>query len=276
MLYLSIETKKLFSEVLEFGNAYSNRIGEPDSMSDEEFNKFINEQEKHLQVSWNKNKFIIFANLKTNTFDACVRIKEVMGWSSDMSIEGYFCKIHPDYLPAYLTWTLAVYKLSEELHYRLKPLEQIYQLQIPLLHQSRKFFWCTMQAIPVRLDKDRKMVGHFNIYQRLEEMSKFNYRLFQPFLVERLEAMEEWNKRLARKMKGHISDKLNRNEVETIKLGLSGKSTNEIAKETKMSKNTIMKYKKNILKLGNQIGGKVFHEANTVGEYFKLMGWIDE
>jgi DNA-binding CsgD family transcriptional regulator len=274
MTTFSPEVEALLQNALNFGRTYMVQVGEPVSISKATYQIFISDQKKQLKVSWNKNKFMIFANLKTNAFDECISTEEVMGWANNIGVEDYIRKIHYEYLPAYLSWSMGVYELSKELKNNLKPFGQVFQLQLPLLHKSGKYYWCTMQGVPIRFDKDKNMAVHFNIYQRMEEMTEFNHRLFQPFLVEKVEIMNEWNRQLAAKMKDFVLTPLSEHELETIKLGLEGKTIDQIALKIGKSKNTVMGYNKKILKRGQQIGGKVFKDAEDVGRYFRKMEWV--
>lgn len=266
--------ENLLQSALLFARKYASEIGESVLISEHDYQGFIVEQRKQFEQNFNRNKFIICANLKADALENCVDTREVMGWASDISVEDYFRKVHPDYLSPYLNWSMAVYALSIELRGKLSSFGQVYQIQIPIQHENGKYYWCIMQGFPIRFDKDLNMTVNCNIYQRMEEMNPFNHRLFQPFLIERLEIVEDWNTRLAAKMKAFVTDPLNINELKTIKLVLSGKTTAEIALEMKVSKNTIMSYKKNILKRGHDIGGKIFSNAIEVGEYFNSLGWI--
>lgn len=271
---LTPELKKLLETTLKFAKKYAKEIGNPLLITEMEYKVFIREQEKQLEKSWNKNKFIICANLKTDALENCIGINSVMGWNSEISVAEYFQKIHLDYLSPYLEWSIAVYELSKELRDSLKPLEQVYQLQVPLLHENGKYYWCTMQGFPIRLDASGNMVIHCNIYQRMEEMNEYNHRLFQPFLVDKLEIMDDWNKRLAAKMKKFALAPLNNKEIKVIKLGLEGNNTAKIALKMNIPINSVMTYKKNIKKRGQEIGGKVFGDADEVGNYFKMMSWV--
>ena len=265
---------ELVETTLKFAQKYAKGIGEPKIISDNAYLTFIEEQTIQLEKSWNKNKFIICANLKKDTLENCIGIRSVMGWKTDITVAEYFHKIHVDYLSPYLSWSMAVYELSKELKGNLKPLEQVYQLQVPLLHENGKFYWCIMQGFPIRLDKSGNMTIHCNMYQRMEEMNEYNHRLFQPILIENLEIMEEWNKRLASKMKKSVLEPLNINEIRTIKLGLTKRKIDDIATALGVSRDTVMGYNKNILRRGREIGGKVFANASEVGQYFELMGWV--
>jgi hypothetical protein len=177
-------------------------------------------------------------------------------------------------LAAYLYWSRAIYELSLELQHLVKPLQQAFQWQVPLRHQSGKYFWCTIQALPVRLDKNYNMVVHLNIYQRMEEVTKYNQRILEPILVERLTIMEHWNVMLREKMKKIVLSTLNNKEQEVMRLSLEGNKSEKIAKLMEISVNTVMSYKKNILRRGQSFCGKVFKDADEVAQYFRSMGWM--
>ena len=274
MSHFENNLEPLLQQAHAFAREYACKIGEPVRISDAEYALFIAAQKEQFNESFNKNKFIICANLKADNLEHCLAMEDVMGWASDLSVGDYFQKIHPDYLSPYLTWSMAVYELSTELGELLKPFEQAYQIQVPLQHANGTYFWCAMQGFPLRFDANKNMTAHCNIYQRMEEMNVYNHRLFQPFLIEKLEIMDDWNKRLAAKMKRYVLAPLNINELKTIKLGLEGKNIDEIATQMDISRNTVMKYNRHILQRGHEIGGMAFSKAETVGEYFSMMGWI--
>jgi DNA-binding CsgD family transcriptional regulator len=268
------ELEQLLEQTLQFGQWYASILEEPIDLNAADYADFIKDQTAQLQLGWNKNKFMLFTNMKTVTVDTAPGMTDVMGWTDGINVETYFRYIHPDYLAAYLYWSRAIYELSIELKHLVKPLQQAFQWQVPLRHQSDKYFWCTIQALPVRLDKNFNMVVHLNIYQRMEEMTNYNQRILEPILVERLVVMEKWNVMLREKMKNIVLSTLSNKEIDVMRLSIEGKKSEQIGKELGVSKNTVMMYKKNILRRGQSFCGKVFRDADEVARYFRSMGWV--
>ncbi len=269
------EIQQLFQLAVAKGLEFTQTLGEPTDLSEKSYLDFVANQEKSLAESWYKNKFFLTFNLKKNNVGHCGGLNDVMGWSDEISVETFFQKVHPDYLSPWLHWSLAIYEVAEALKDRIKPVHQSFQYQLPMQHGNGRYFWCSSKVVALRLDAKNNMVVHGNIFERREELTPFNYQLFEPFLIEQLHFMDEWNVRLRQKMKTYVLNPLNNNELGVIRHSLSGLKTEQIAAEMGISKNTVMAYKKNILRRGHSIGGKVFRDADEVGRYFKTMGWVE-
>jgi hypothetical protein len=268
------EKEQLIQNALGFGKQYSQMIGDPVNISEEDYKIFVEEQKAYLNLPWNKSKFLLFSNMKTERLEQCLGLKEVMGWTEPLSVETYFRMIHPDYLAPYLYWSMAVYELSQEVRSKLKPMQQVLQMQLPLLHYSGTYYWCFMKGFPLRLDKDNNLVLHLNIYVRMEELTDFNHRILEPILIERIDIMNAWTQVLREKMKKIVLSTLNNKTQEVMRLSIEGKKSEQIAEIMGVSVNTVMMYKKNILRSGQSFCGKVFKDADEVARYFRSMGWV--
>jgi hypothetical protein len=224
------EKEKILQHALGFAKQYSQMIGDPINISDEEYKFFIEEQNAQLNLTWNKSKFLVFSNMKTEKVDLCLGLKEVMGWAEPLSVEAYFRMIHPDYIAPYLFWSMAVYELGLELRSKIKPMQQVFQLQVPLLHQSGTYYWCLMNGLPLRMDAENNLVVHLNMYIRMEELTEFNHRILEPILIERIDIMNSWTQLLREKMKKTVLSTLNNKEKEVIRLSAEGKKSITISK----------------------------------------------
>jgi hypothetical protein len=268
------EKEQLLQNALAFGKQYAQIIGEPVNISDKDYKTFIAEQNTQLNLSWNKSKFLLFSNMKTENVEQSLGLKEVMGWTEPLSVEAYFRMIHPDYIAPYLYWSMAVYELGLEVRSHLKPMQQVFQIQLPLMHLSGTYYWCLMKGLPLRMDADNNLVEHLNIYVRMEELTDFNHRILEPILIERVDIMNNWTLMLREKMKKIVLSTLNNKEQEVMRHSLDGQKSEQIGKDLGVSIHTVMMYKKNILRRGQSFCGKVFRDADEVARYFRSMGWV--
>jgi DNA-binding CsgD family transcriptional regulator len=270
-----IDNHTMIQQALAFGDQYGQFVGDPLHLSDSEYQALMLEHKNQYEKSGYHNKMSMFVNIKTNKIEAVYNSYLTLGWKSDeWSVEAYFNRIHPEYIAPYLHWSMAVYQLGFELGGTIKPMASAFQLSVPIKHASGEYYWCLMTAYPTRVDANGQMTDHLNTFQKLEKMTDFNRRVLEPYLLDHAEIAQGWTFRIRQKMKVFATQPLSENELKTLKLASEEVSTLQIAKQLGVAKDTVMGYKKNILRMGSNICGRVFRDAEEVGRFYKAMDWI--
>jgi hypothetical protein len=75
------ELEQLLLQTLQFGQWYANMLEDPIELNDADYAAFIQDQSNQLLLGWNKNKFMLFTNMKSVTVEVAPGMTEVMGWS---------------------------------------------------------------------------------------------------------------------------------------------------------------------------------------------------
>ena len=101
-------------------------------------------------------------------------IKDVLGVSSNISVEDWLSYVHPNFLKLYLEFGRIAYGISVEYKDMLIGKKASYSIMIPLMNTIDGVYWLFKQScIPVEFDENNKMVAHLNIYTRLNRFKKY-------------------------------------------------------------------------------------------------------
>ncbi len=91
-----------------------------------------------------------------------------MAFQLPFSVEQYINNIHPDYLQDYLSWGKAVYSYAHQKPEILVPLQHCFRINFPLKLKDNKYYWVLMEAFPLELDENNRLISQFNAYTVLQ------------------------------------------------------------------------------------------------------------
>ncbi len=102
--------------------------------------------------------------------------------AAGLTIQEFFQHIHPDYLPRYIAWALAVHEAYFR-HPEVTSENPVYHITMPLRHADGAYYWYTQRSVPLQADGRGQLISYFNLYDYGGPWNVHNRRPMVPFIT---------------------------------------------------------------------------------------------
>lgn len=184
------------------------------------------------------------------------QIEQVLGYQR-LTLEEYFGIIHPDWQSIYLEFGIASYQLAMKNRAAIRDVNASYSVDVPLRRKNGSYAWFRQFAVNGEVDEEGKLISHVNAYRYLNE-----YQFYQPtgpivtiHTTERPDLAKELHKLSYQACRNLYLHNLLDSEMTVLDAYRKAIYENpnhpvtskHIARQTKLSEQTIKKYNSRIL-----------------------------
>ncbi len=267
-----------FQSPLEWLLDQTKDFGPPVDLDDERYASYLEGLGRTYDDSTEADeKFYFVINLQNLQLEYIQGLQKALGHEEEISLEGFFQLVHPEYMEAYLMWAVSAYQVAFQNRELVIPLRQSYRITIPIRHRNGKYYWYSQHVTAIRIDAEGHIVCQLNTYYYEGEWSRFNIRPFEACLSQGNQQSPSWERQLNTHMATNfLLDRFRNSEIELLRLYAEGHQTaSEImAVREGWSKHVIYEYNKNILQKAHRVTRFEFREAKDVALYFREKGYI--
>lgn len=267
-----------YQHPLEWLAYHTRQFGPPVDLNDADYEAYLNQlREGFAANSGADAPFYMVLNVCSFQLEFLLGIQQALGYPDNLTLEGFFGLIHPDYLEPYQKWATAAYQVAFEKREQVIPLRQSYRVTIPLRHRNGQYFWYSQHATAIRIDADKNIICQLNTYYYEGAWNKYNLRPFEACLARDNSQWTSWENRL-HSLVGtfYYLDQFRNSEIELLHLYIAGHQTVADIMQVRKgwSRHVIYEYNKNILKKAQRLTQFDFREAKDVALYLCEKGYL--
>ena len=225
------------------------------------------------------NTFILAARVTSSELLWHHNLDRLVSDDPKFNVYDYFSRIHPKYLQEYMRWGIAIYQYAQEVKFRLSPKQHVFTLMFPMRMLDDKYYWVSLQGIPIQFDKKYNLISHINIYTKLHPYHEDDKMVLRGYIHDNNGGNEHSNfsadyLESITQLKNLVLT-LPELELLIVLVEYPCTTTKELAELLQRSKNTLDKQRRSILRKARcsfELEG--FCDVNDVAKFISQRGFL--
>jgi hypothetical protein len=119
----------------------------------------------HKEIGTFNRAFYSVIDMHTGDFTWQYGLSAALGLPlKDLSLEDYLARIHPDYLPMFRFWAVAINEAAYTIHEAIRTNHFVYHIAMPLKREDGTYHWYTQHSFAMQTDVEGRYLTHFNFH----------------------------------------------------------------------------------------------------------------